>query len=236
MDYSKKKATKTYKVVMIGDTGVGKTRIAHRFIGKYTPYDTPTIGAAFFHRELVTESRKYRLQIWDTTGQEAFRSLVPIYYRGADLAIVVYSIDSIESYRLAEEWGIEINQYVPICLLVGNKTDLEDRRIVTKKMGQDLAERLRVNESRGNNTEIKWFEISAKDDLWFDYLLTETIPVIESHESVTENRKINGSVRFNGSGRYSGSYPIETMSLNGLSDRVHGSEYWYRKPNGKCCG
>jgi len=81
------------KIVLLGDTGVGKSCLTIRFIrNKYFEFQEPTIGAAFLAKNIVCQGKKLKLEIWDTAGQERYRSLAPMYYRGARAAIVVYDI------------------------------------------------------------------------------------------------------------------------------------------------
>jgi len=87
------------KIVLLCDTGVGKTSLALRFTQDvFQPRINPTIGASFLMKNMEIDDQKLKLQIWDTAGQERFRSLAPMYYRGASAAIVVYDICSPQSF------------------------------------------------------------------------------------------------------------------------------------------
>mmetsp|Transcript_34728 Transcript_34728/g.87317 ORF Transcript_34728/g.87317 Transcript_34728/m.87317 type:complete len:112 (-) Transcript_34728:598-933(-) len=94
------------KVVIIGDTCVGKTCIARRFVSGQCEMQTgSTIGASFLTKRLYVDDVKMKLQIWDTAGQERFRSMVPMYYRGASAALLVYDVTEPESFESIKDWA-----------------------------------------------------------------------------------------------------------------------------------
>nr|BAK05918.1 predicted protein [Hordeum vulgare subsp. vulgare] len=161
------------KLVLLGDLGAGKTSIVVRFAkGLYYECQESTIGAAFFSHALPVsgggEDATVRFDIWDTTGQERYHSLAPMYYRGAAAAVVVYDITSTDSYTRAKRWVDELQRQVHIrtgnphlvMALVGNKVDLEkkeegwhtggagvrgaERPLLPGDVGQDGAERRRA--------------------------------------------------------------------------------------------
>lgn len=130
------------KVCLLGDSGVGKTSIVLRFVtNTFRENPGSTIGASFMTKTLVVDdannpdSRKtFRFQIWDTAGQEKYRALAPMYFRGAAAAIVVYDITKESSYRSAKEWVKELKKHGvsdAVIALAGNKCDCEDLREVT---------------------------------------------------------------------------------------------------------
>jgi len=132
------------KIVLLGDTGVGKTSIALRFTqDTFQPRTNPTIGASFLMKNMVVDDKKIKLQIWDTAGQERFRSLAPMYYRGASAAILVYDITSAVSFNKVKEWVNELRLNVPediIMVVVGNKLDrAQKHRQLKVETGQDYA-------------------------------------------------------------------------------------------------
>ncbi|RUS29142.1 ras family-domain-containing protein [Jimgerdemannia flammicorona] len=93
------------KVVILGSQGVGKTSLVVRYIEKtFSPNCTATIGASFMAKKLSVDNCKVRLQIWDTAGQERFRSMAPMYYRGAHAAILVYDITQEQSFLDMNSW------------------------------------------------------------------------------------------------------------------------------------
>ena len=123
-----------YKVVLLGDTSVGKSCLASRFVNNtFFTFQEPTIGAAFMTKTLDNEKIKIRFEIWDTAGQERYRSLAPMYYRGAMAAIIVFDITQPDTFSGAKKWIQEIKQNGHescIIVLAGNKTDLEHNRKV----------------------------------------------------------------------------------------------------------
>ena len=103
--------TYNYKVVMLGNSAVGKSCVANRFVrDDFYEFQEPTIGAAFLTSEMNVNNRKIRFEIWDTAGQERYKSLAPMYYRGALAAVIVYDITSRDSLRGAKEWVIELKK------------------------------------------------------------------------------------------------------------------------------
>lgn len=122
----------TLKIVLLGDSAVGKSSIATRYIvGKFQSSNA-TIGAAFLTKTVdIDENKQVTLELWDTAGQERYRSLTPIYYRGTDVAIIVYDVNSPISLTHAQSWIDELKSYIESereaslrILLVGNKLDL----------------------------------------------------------------------------------------------------------------
>jgi Ras-related protein Rab-5C len=130
---------KSYKIVLLGDTGVGKSSIASQYTkGDFNHYQEPTIGAAFMCKQCEIQFEGTRVsckfEIWDTAGQERYKSLAPMYYRGAQIALVVYDITSEDSLKGAKFWLEELENKGPediYKILVGNKMDLEEDRKVS---------------------------------------------------------------------------------------------------------
>ena len=103
-----------------------------------------TIGIDFLSKTMYLEDRTVRLQLWDTAGQERFRSLIPSYIRDSSVAVVVYDISSLKSFQNTRKWVDDVRGERGtdvIIVLVGNKTDLNDKREVTQQMGEDEAKR-----------------------------------------------------------------------------------------------
>merc|ERR1711998_132019 len=131
------------KVVVIGNTGVGKTCIVLRYVqGKFVMHTASTIGASFMIKKLFIDNTRLTLQIWDTAGQERFRSMGPMYYRGAAAAILVFDITSEDSFQCLQQWIDELknNGDENIILAIAcNKCDLSAQRAVALKDAQDYA-------------------------------------------------------------------------------------------------
>lgn len=123
------------KVVILGAQGVGKTSLVHRYTsGQFSASAVPsTIGASFLTKKLIVDGIKVRLQLWDTAGQERFRSMAPMYYRGANAAVIVYDITNPHSFEDVKTWIDELRQNVHSDLvihIVGSKADLSFARQV----------------------------------------------------------------------------------------------------------
>ena len=132
-----------FKLIIVGDSGVGKSCLAIKAIKNYfEDLYAPTVGFEFLSFNVKIDDQTIKLQIWDTCGQEAYRSLINSFYRNSSLAILVYSIDNNNSFSNLETWLNEIkaqsNPDIKI-FLIGNKADLEDKREVTKEMGENFA-------------------------------------------------------------------------------------------------
>ncbi|GMP26381.1 hypothetical protein CsSME_00002841 [Camellia sinensis var. sinensis] len=133
-----------FKLLMIGDSGVGKSSLLLSFTSDTFEDLSPTIGVDFKVKYVVGGGKKLKLAIWDTAGQERFRTLTSSYYRGAQGIIMVYDVTRRDTFtNLSEVWGKEIELYSTnqdcIKMLVGNKVDKESERIVTKKEGINFA-------------------------------------------------------------------------------------------------
>jgi Ras-related protein Rab-1A len=136
------------KLVLIGDTGVGKSCILMR-IADNTFSDTfiSTIGVDFRFRIMRIGDKNVKLQIWDTAGQERFRTITSAYYRNGDAIIIVYDVCKRESFDHVRDWLNEINRYSndgALILLIANKSDRTDR-VVSEEEGRRLARELGVS-------------------------------------------------------------------------------------------
>ncbi|QHO19638.1 hypothetical protein HN873_035783 [Arachis hypogaea] len=137
-----------YKLVFLGDQSVGKTSIITRFM--YDKFDNTyqaTIGIDFLSKTMYLEDRTIRLQLWDTAGQERFRSLIPSYIRDSSVAVIVYDVASRQTFLNTVRWIEEVRSERGndvILVLVGNKTDLLDKRQVSTEDGEEKARELNV--------------------------------------------------------------------------------------------
>ncbi|KFA48849.1 hypothetical protein S40293_01562 [Stachybotrys chartarum IBT 40293] len=147
---------KKFKLVFLGEQSVGKTSLITRFM--YDSFDNmyqATIGIDFLSKTMYLEDRTVRLQLWDTAGQERFRSLIPSYIRDSSVAVVVYDISNAKSFQNTKKWIDDVRAERGndvIIVLVGNKTDLNEKREVTTQQGED--------EAKKNN--LMFVETSAK--------------------------------------------------------------------------
>merc|ERR550537_1124682 len=137
-----------FKLVLIGDSGVGKSCLLLRFADdKWTDSYISTIGVDFKIRTIELDGKTIKLQIWDTAGQERFRTITSSYYRGAHGIIVVYDTTDQESFDNVKQWLHEIDRYASEKvnkLLVGNKSDLTTKRQVDAEAAKEFAENLKI--------------------------------------------------------------------------------------------
>lgn len=133
----------SFKLVLIGDSGVGKTNIANRYtLNQFYYENKSTIGVEYFSKNVTIENIKIKVHIWDSAGQERFRSITKSYYRGAKGAFVVYDITKPESFENSEKWVDELIKFGEkdlIIYLIGNKIDLINFRKITSNEGLENA-------------------------------------------------------------------------------------------------
>lgn len=130
------------KVVLLGNTQVGKTSMLNRLTSGVFKDTAPTIGAAFQTYAVSTNSKCIAMQIWDTAGQEKYHALAPMYYRSANVAVLCFDLTSYESFSALENWVDELADKGPsnlITVLVGTKSDLVENRAVTSDEAHALA-------------------------------------------------------------------------------------------------
>ncbi|CAL4903369.1 unnamed protein product [Urochloa decumbens] len=142
-----------FKLLLIGDSSVGKSCLLLRFASSEPKY--PAFQKI---RTVELDGKTVKLQIWDTAGQERFRTITSSYYRGAHGIIIVYDVTDIESFNNIKQWLSEIDRYASdsVCkLLVGNKCDLVDSKVVDTEKAKDFADSL----------GIPFIETSAKESI-----------------------------------------------------------------------
>ncbi|EAY16547.1 small GTP-binding protein, putative [Trichomonas vaginalis G3] len=152
--------TKTFKVVVLGDTGVGKTTLIHQFVnGEFIADFKATIGADFSSKIMTVDGQRIYIQIWDTAGQERFHAVGATFYRGTDACILVYDCTQVESFHRLSFWRedlftksqMEPDPKFPI-IIFSNKSDLESQKQVNIEDARQWAEQ--------NGYPL--FEVSAK--------------------------------------------------------------------------
>ena len=137
-----------FRIMTIGDSGVGKTSILRRFVdNKFQKNHLATIGVDFKTKVINIDNQEIRLKIWDTAGQERFHTITTQYYKNADGVILVYDVTDSASYSKVREWvgsiGTNTQQNNIGIILLGNKCDLE-ARTVTPDMGNQIAQELNM--------------------------------------------------------------------------------------------
>jgi len=156
-----------FKVLLIGDSGVGKSSLLLKFTDRvFTDHYISTIGVDFKIQTLQMDDKIIKLQLWDTAGQERFRTITTSYYRGAHGIIIVFDITDKESFANIKTWMTEIDRFASdnVCkILIGNKSDLEKQRQVSKEYDKELA----------NKYKIDYIEASAKDSTNVQQLFVE---------------------------------------------------------------
>lgn len=171
---SPKMALHEVKLCLLGESGVGKTCLVNRFVSDvFSEHESLTVGAAFTTKTVRVGDNSVLFQIWDTAGQEKYRGLAPMYYRGSAAAVVVYDITDEKSFNEMQTWISELKQLGPpniVLAIAGNKSDLEQERRVPYATGEAFAK----------NSNALFTETSAKDgsnvhDLF--RTIAETLPL-----------------------------------------------------------
>ncbi|KAF7283166.1 RAS oncogene family member Rab35 [Rhynchophorus ferrugineus] len=147
-----------FKLLIIGDSGVGKSSLLLRFSDNtFTGSYITTIGVDFKIKTVNIDGQKVKLQIWDTAGQERFRTITSTYYRGTHGVVIVYDVTNGETFANVKRWLHEIDQNCDVVnrVLVGNKNDTPDRKVVLTEDAQRFADTM----------NIRLFETSAKDNI-----------------------------------------------------------------------
>ncbi|KAH3744348.1 Rab GTPase [Pelomyxa schiedti] len=150
------------KVVLLGDMATGKTSLVSQLTSNKIPEKhEATIGAAFQVHKIKVDGRDVKLEIWDTAGQERYRSLAPLYYRGASAAIIVYDITNKETFEMCKQWVDELRVRAPniVVTLAGNKLDLATPNRVVPTAD---AERFAAIVGQGGLEKPLFLEVSAK--------------------------------------------------------------------------
>ena len=180
-----------FKVVLIGDMKVGKTNIVSRYIkNEFNKDSMSTIGVEFGSKELVIEGHNVKVQIWDTAGQEKYKSITNAYYKGAKGAFVVYDITNKNSFDNADNWLNNLRASADkkcSIILIGNKSDLENKREVSLEQGEEKAK----------NSEIAFMETSALSgdniDKAFEMMINEAYKICHSEMLADVNIDIGKS-------------------------------------------
>ncbi|XP_042273980.1 ras-related protein Rab-41 isoform X3 [Thunnus albacares] len=172
-----------FKLVFLGEQSVGKTSLITRFM--YDSFDNTyqaTIGIDFLSKTMYLEDRTVRLQLWDTAGQERFRSLIPSYIRDSTIAVVVYDITNLNSFQQTSKWIDDVRTERGsdvIIMLVGNKTDLADKRQVS----------IEAAERKARELNVMYIETSAKAGYNVKQLFRRVAAALPGMDSTPEKSK-----------------------------------------------
>ncbi|KAJ5070882.1 ras-related protein rab-5c [Anaeramoeba ignava] len=218
------------KIVLLGDSGVGKTSLAQRFVDGIFSTPNSTIAVSYFSKKICINHNVISAKIWDTSGQERFRSLVPLYYRGASIAILVFDITSLKSFESLKTWVNELNRNVSrkiISVIVANKSDLHEKRQVPKEIVINYA----------NSIGAKLFEASALNGEGVQELFVEACSELEIEQefpnnSSQKNQKSQNPKNWNKQVIPS-NFKIEKNNLNSNSNSNSNSNQ--NKTKSTCC-
>ena len=163
------------KFIIIGDSSVGKSNILSVYNdGQFNEKLQPSIGVEFIAKNIEIEQTKFRLQIWDTAGQESFLSMTKVYYKNSCCAFIVYDITEKKSFNHVEFWLNELKNEAPesiLYILIGNKNDLNEKRVISYEQGNEYAKKHKM----------MFFETSAKNKIEIDNIFKETVKCINKN-------------------------------------------------------
>ncbi|KAM9099624.1 ras-related protein Rab-3D isoform X1 [Sarcophilus harrisii] len=161
-----------FKLLIIGNSSVGKTSFLFRYADdSFTSAFVSTVGIDFKVKTVYRNEKRVKLQIWDTAGQERYRTITTAYYRGAMGFLLMYDVSNQESFNAVQDWATQIKTYSwdnAQVILVGNKCDLEDERVVSTEDGKHLADDL----------GFEFFEASAKDNINVKQVFERLVDII----------------------------------------------------------
>ena len=162
----------TLKYIIVGNAAVGKSNISYRFSkGLFAEEYKATVGMDFAFKNITVRDKNIRIQIWDTAGQECFKSISRGYYKSSVCGLIVYDITNRESFSNVSSWVEECQNNGPrtiTLVLVGNKSDLEENRVVNYEEGEELA----------NRYNMKFYETSAFNGNNVDKIFYDTTEII----------------------------------------------------------
>ncbi|KAI1293775.1 Ras-related protein Rab-35 [Halotydeus destructor] len=186
-----------FKLLIIGDSGVGKSSLLLRFADNmFTGSYITTIGVDFKIRTIEVDGEKVKLQIWDTAGQERFRTITSTYYRGTHGVIVVYDVSNGETFANVKRWLHEIDQNCDLVnrILVGNKNDDPNRKVVVTEDAQRFADQM----------GIQLFETSAKENINVEEMFMAVTKMVLRSKKDLNQQKTDGGITLGPKGDRSG--------------------------------
>jgi small GTP-binding protein len=175
---------RSFRTVTIGDSSVGKTSLVNKFIrNRFDPHEKNTIGALYDCYTEDYNGQSIEVQIWDTAGQEQYRSLSPVYFKSAAAALLVFDLTNPTSFTNVNEWLASFRTASPeraLIFLVGNKTDLEDGRAVGKEEAAEWA----------LQHSCPYFETSAKSGDGVNELFRAVAAALAQHQITPAQQRL----------------------------------------------
>jgi len=187
-----------FKVVLIGDTGVGKSNLLSRFTrNDFSMESKSTIGVEFATRTIVVDTKVIKAQIWDTAGQEKYRAITSAYYRGAVGALLVYDITRTPTFDHLERWLTELlnnaDKDISV-MLVGNKSDLKHLRAVSTEQAKDFAEKHKLSFIETSALDCTNVESAFTEILTKIYQVVVTAAELEGSDVSDDDLPQNGKI------------------------------------------
>ena len=185
------------KIMFIGNSSVGKTSIIKRYSKNiFSTSYISTLGIDFESKNINIDNKTINLQIWDTAGQEKYKVLSKNYYNNSNAFIIVYDITNLESFESVMNWIDQIKENAPEnvkSILLGNKSDLEEKRKISEEEGKNLAKKININfyetsAQNGVNIE-KAIDDLVKDVINDENFIKENTPKLARNKLKTEKKK-----------------------------------------------
>ena len=184
-----------FKLILIGDSSVGKSNILLKYLkNEFDPNSRATVGVEFGTKNIVINEKKIKIQIWDTAGEERYRSITSAYYKGAKGAFIVYDITRKSTFVNIDKWisDLKLNGDQNICIIIlGNKSDLDDKREVSTEDGIKKSEMFKT----------AFLETSALNgsniDKAFDELIEQIIKNNKNYFEENNKKEIDKGVNLN---------------------------------------
>ena len=184
------------KIVVVGDSGVGKTNLIRRFIqDDFQSNSKATVGVEFFSKSFKMNDNVFKIEIWDTAGQERYKSITAAYYKGAKGGLVVYDVTSKTSFDNVDNWVSEIKEKASTdmkTMMIGNKIDLKDERTVSTEEAMEKAKLLELplmEASALDSTNVKQAFYDLLKEMYKE--VKKTIDVVEQAEKQNEGVQLD---------------------------------------------
>jgi len=207
-----------FKLLIIGNSSVGKTSFLFRYADdSFTSAFVSTVGIDFKVKTVFRHDKRVKLQIWDTAGQERYRTITTAYYRGAMGFILMYDITNEESFNAVQDWVLQIKTHswenIQV-VLVGNKCDMADERVVQTEEGERLASSL----------GLEFFETSAKENINVKAVFERLVDIILEKMSDAPDDPSGTGQGNSGYGSQPGAYNKQTTRLAANEQQAKGNQ------------